>query len=208
MLIQKAGPMCKVRWLRQQGQSFVEGLVVLPIFFFVAAGIAQLIWLLLAQHLLVSATSYVALHAATAPNNTTAHLMVFKQRMKPLRQSLPLPSINLIRPNKEQAQAVAEYNVDTNTYALDPEYARLQLKEKHDLSAEKAEKWLQLSTLQVEIRWCFQLKIPIVDQVFQHAFTDTEGECALENILYPGVYIPLTAVAKVPLHRKREWYYD
>ncbi|RUO43828.1 hypothetical protein CWE15_01100 [Aliidiomarina taiwanensis] len=191
----------------QKGQSLVEGLVALPLFFLLAAAIVQLIWLFLAQQLLISATSYVALYAATAPEDTLAQQAVFQQRIKPLGQHVPLPHIHLVLPDKKQAQAVADYNANTQTFTLDPVYAKLQLKEKYDVSLEEAEQWLQLSNLEVQVRWCFKLKVPVVAKLIKKAFSQGDGACGVESLLLTGVYVPLTSTAKVPLHRKREWHY-
>src|SRR5690554_7534570 len=88
---------------RHRGQSLVEGMVALPLFLLFVAAIVQLIWLLLAKHLLVSATSYVALYAAIKPEDTLNQQAVFMQRIKPLQQNLPLPRIELVLPDEKSA---------------------------------------------------------------------------------------------------------
>ncbi|MCO4322018.1 TadE/TadG family type IV pilus assembly protein [Aliidiomarina quisquiliarum] len=192
------------------GQSSVEAIVALPLFFFLAAAGVQLVWLLLAKHILLMATSYVALYAAVAPDDSTGQQLVFQQRIKPIqRGNLVVPNIKLITPAAELSRNVADYDAQTDNYTLDPAFASLQLGEHASNSIESAEQWLQLSNIQVQIEWCFRLQVPGMGAILEAAFNRGVFQggtgCDIYNLLPGRYFIPLRAKANAPLHIKRQW---
>ncbi len=196
-----------------RGQSSVEALVVLPMFFFLAAAGVQLVWLLLAKHILLMATSYVALHAAVAPDDIAGQHLLFQQRIKPIqRGNFVIPKITLVTPAAELTRRVADYDAQTGSYTIDPAFASLQLGEHANNSIESAEQWLQLSHVQVQIEWCFRLQVPgmgaFLKAAFNRGFFNGGTGCDIYNLVPGRYYIPLRAQAKSPLHVKRQWRID
>lgn len=208
----------------QQGQSSLEAFVVLPFVAVLGLVGVQLLWLLFAQHILLSATSYVALYAATAPTDTIGQQLVFQQRIKVIQQdALILPQIRLVSPSAELSRQFAYYDPSTQLYEFDPAFAHLQLAEQKKLGTERVEKWLQLSVLEVEVTWCFRLRVVelvagganFVQGFFPTGWVNKEsnrGEknlllapCALYQASSGRRYFPLRAVVKTPLQSKRQW---
>ncbi len=188
--------------------------IVLPLFLLVISAGIQLIWLLLAKHILLTATSYVALYAAVAPADVTGQQLIFQQRIKAVqRGDLVVPKIHLITPDADLSRRVADYEVKTQDYSFDPSFATLQLREilaKSKLEGVlNAEEWLLMSNIQVEIEWCFRIRIPAMGLLLQQAFHKgvLQGGtgCELYSVLKDGYYIPLRAVARAPLHTKWQW---
>lgn len=194
----------------QSGQSSLEGVIVLPIFLFLAAAGVQLIWLLLAKHILLTATSYVALYAATAPEDEIGQQLIFQQRIKPVqRDDFVVPKIRLITPEAELTRKAADYNAETDMYAFDPEFVSLQLQERLESGNDSAEEWLQLSNVRVEIEWCFRIRVPgmgvLLRQAFNRGLFNGGTGCETYDVLKGGYYMPLRAGANTPLHTKRQW---
>lgn len=201
------------RPILNSGQSSVEAVVALPIFFFLAAAGVQLIWLLLAKHILLMATSYVALHAAVAPDDIAGQQLVFQQRIKPVqRDNFVVPKINLITPAAALTRRVADYDAQTGNYTFDPAFASLQLGEQANKGLENAEQWLRLSNVQVHIEWCFRVQVPgmgvFLEAAFNRGFFQGGTGCDIYNLLAGNYYIPLRAHASAPLHVKRQWRID
>lgn len=193
-----------------KGQSSVEALVVLPIFFFLAAAGVQLIWLFLAKHILLTATSYVAMHAAVAPQDSIGQHLIFQQRIRPVqRDNLVVAQIHIVTPTAELSHSAADYDVTTGNYFIDPAFATLQLQERAEQGEEQLEQWLLLSTLQVEIEWCFRLQVPgmgpILLTAFDRGWLQGGTGCDMYNLVAGHYYIPLHARVNAPLHAKRQW---
>lgn len=192
------------------GQSSVEALIVLPLFFFLAAAGVQLIWLLLAKHILLSATSYVAMHAAVAPQDRIGQHLIFQQRIKPVqRGNSVVAQIHIVTPSPELSRSVADYDITTGDFFIDPAFASLQLQERAEQGEEQLEQWLLLSTLQVEIEWCFRLQVPGIGPIllaaFDRGWLQGGTGCDMYNLVAGHYYIPLHARVNAPLHAKRQW---
>ena len=191
---------------RAKGQSLVEGLIALPIFLLFCAALVQLVWLLLAQHLLNSATRYVALQESVKPGSSLEQQAVFLSRMKPLPgRGYVVPLISVLEPELALVQNADLTETDAGQYLHDMDYVHIQLQERTD---QQAEAWLKLAVVNVEVKWCFPLRVPWVSEVVNVVdwFADQAHQAYCAGYGQMGTpHFPLRSVSKVPLKATREW---
>lgn len=192
--------------IRQSGQSFLEGIIALPLFLFFCAALVQLLWMLLAQHMLNSATRYMALHESTSPGSVIEQQAAFLARMKPLPgRGYVVPLIDVIAPEQAQVEAARLTREAEGEYLQELDYVHIQL---HQRNEEQAEAWLALAVVPVRVRWCFPLRVPWIADVFMHFdfFSEMEHRTYCEAYGFSGApHFPLYAVSRVPLRASRLW---
>lgn len=150
----------------QYGQAMLETLVALPLAMLLVVGVAQGLWLLLAQQMLQSASVHVVRQGSLDGMNQPRMLQVLEQRMRPLPgKALHLPRIERLHPDDEMVRKHAEPVREGRdlVYELASDFASVQL---HELdNDEQREAWLRARILQIEVTWCQPLLIPIAASV-------------------------------------------
>lgn len=191
---------------QQRGQSMIEGLIALPFFLFFIAALVQLIWMLLAQHLLNSAARYVALHESTVPGSVLEQQAVFYSRMKPLPgRGVVIPLIDVLQYDQEQLDLARLARQQNEGYLQELDYVHIQL---HQRNEEQAEKWLEVAVVPVRVRWCFPLRVPWIGSVFLQfdRLSEVEHRAYCQAYAVAGTpHFPLYAVSRVPLRATRVW---
>ena len=171
-----------IRYLRQQGQGMAEFVVACPLVLVFLAGLIQLGWLFLAQHLLHATTQHISLYAAANQNAETEFISIFIDRMKPLPHGgLAIPKFELSVDKDLEASSVWQ-NTDHGAKVLKSDFVIARLTK---LSEQAREEWLRANTPTLKVEWCFPLRVPLINKLFELALKKGH-ECAL----YGGKGVP------------------
>ena len=144
----------------QQGQSMLESLIAFPLLLTVVAGFVQVCWILLAGALMHTATVYVANYAAVHPDDYNEQLAIFWHRMKPLPGLGVSPPIVEIQLHEDFYDPKFTQLDEYGNEELRVDFARLRLAE---FTKQEQLDWMQFTTPTLRIKWCFPLKIPLVN---------------------------------------------
>lgn len=151
-----------------RGQSMLETMLVLPAVLFFLAAAVQLLWLLLAQQMLQSASLHMVRQAALDNSNLLRMYQVLEKRMRPLPGNvLHVPFIRRTHPQDEDIMRYGDYLIEDGEeyYTLDTRFALARL----DIMPEdEREHWLRARYLQYEVVWCHALKVPVAASVLAY----------------------------------------
>ncbi|MGX5914545.1 TadE family protein [Aliidiomarina sp. Khilg15.8] len=188
---------------KEQGQAMLETLVALPLAILLVAAVAQMLWLLLAQQMLQSASIHVVRQGSLDGMNQVRMLQVLEKRMRPLPgKALHLPHIERLHPDdnmiRKHAKRVREGR--DLVYELSSDFSSVRL---HELDNDEArEAWLRARILQIEVTWCQPLLIPIVATVvaavIQRSANPAQQYCNVQSVARrPMIAIQTQATAQL-----------
>ncbi|WP_165831902.1 MULTISPECIES: TadE/TadG family type IV pilus assembly protein [Gammaproteobacteria] len=160
----------------------VEFIVAFPLVLLFLAGLIQLGWLFLAQHLLHATTQHISLYAAANQKAQTEFISIFVDRMKQLPHGgLAIPKFEL-SVDKDLEDSSFWQNTEHGVKVLKSDFVIARLTK---LSEQEREEWLRANTPTLRVEWCFPLRVPVINQLFELALKDA-NECAL----YGGNGVP------------------
>ncbi|RUO38781.1 hypothetical protein CWE13_03880 [Aliidiomarina shirensis] len=187
--------MSRLSWgYRWHGQSMLE--VAISLFFFCVfiATITQLLWIFLAQQMLQATTLSAARFAAKASMDNAGVQMLIQNRIKAIPGlQIHIPKIQRVAPTDEDVKTHGIYDARNKRHRLPAEFPELNLSL---LTREEQEKFLQLRVLQIEIEYCFSLRVPLAATLIKSA-TKASIHCQLQQRNKP--MLPIHTKASVPL---------
>lgn len=191
------------------GQSLLEATIAIPFFLTLVGLLGQLIWMFFAAHHLQSTAVHVANAISVQLDKSLEHQAIFAYHMKPfMRYGYIPPSIRLLPVAPELAKQHADYDKKTQEYQIDPNFAAVQLSQ---IDKKDAEGWMRLHYIDVEIAWCFPLRVPVVNQILYDLLWRFKSEqflCTMSGLATSGYYTQLKTKVRVPLHSQRIWKKD
>ena len=181
----------------QLGQSTLEGAITLLLFVSFMLILIQLMWLLLAQQMMQSATIQITRYFA-AGGSSSAELMVMQQRLlNPIPgYSMHLPRIKRLQPSEETIRQFGEYDVATDRFRLPADFIALRVQQV--LSEEERERALLAYVLQKEVIYCMPLHVPLAGGIIRQLNSQL-GDLAAQ--LYCDA-LTLSSAPKIPIRTR------
>lgn len=185
------------KYTHSNGQSTAEAAISLLFFSVFIATIIQLLWLLLAQQMLQATTLSAARYAAKSSANQSGMLLLIQNRFRKIPGiDLHIPEITRIRPTDEDIRKYGRVEQPSNRYRLSSEFPDLELSL---LTPEEQELFLKARILQLEITYCFSLRIPLAGAIISQAakFSKNNLYCSIQE--RNRATLPISTGATVPL---------
>lgn len=183
---------------QNQGQSTLEGVVGLFVFAVFFALLLQIFWILLAQQVMQSATLQAArLGSASSMNLLPMRILIFERLQVVPGIQLHIPKIERILPTDDTIAAVGVYDNQRKRFKLEVDFAHIRISE---LPKSQQENYLTAQLLQIDITYCFPLRVPLVAAIIMampHPESDRLYCQAQERGNY--VMLPIRTTATVPL---------
>lgn len=187
-------PRCRAPLL---GQSTVEAAVSLMLFSVFIATMVQLLWLLLAQQMLQATTLSASRFAAKSNIDSAGMNLLIQNRLRAIPGiELHIPKIMRLHPTNEDIQQYGIYHSDSGRYRLPAEFPEVSLSL---LNIEEQEGYLQVRVLQMEIIYCFSLRVPLAATLIKQVTKYSENDiyCQLQQRAKPMLGIRTRAT--IPL---------
>ncbi|EGN76325.1 TadE-like protein [Idiomarina sp. A28L] len=179
------------------GQSTVEAAISLLFFCIFIAITMQLLWLLLAQQMLQATTLSASRFAAKSNVDLVGMNLLIQNRVRAIPGiELHIPKIKRLRPTDEDIKELGIYYSDSKGYRLPAEFSEVSLSL---LNRAEQEKYLQVRVLQMEIIYCFSLRVPLAATLIKQVTKYSENDiyCQLQQRAKP--MLPIRTRATIPL---------
>lgn len=186
----------------QAGQGTVEGAVTLMLFTTFVALLIQLLWILLAQQMMQSATLQIARYVAAGGESIAERVAMQERLLKPLPgYKTHLPRMKRLLPSDETIRQFGKYDAAKDSFRLPADFTALRVRQ---LSSEaEQEQALLAYVMQQEIIYCMPLHVPIAGAIIRLLYNGVsdsyaQGYCDV-LALTTAPTIPIRTQASVPL---------
>lgn len=186
------------RKVHRNGQSTLEGVVGLLIFATFFALVLQVIWILLAQQIMQAATLQAARVGSSASMNLLPMRVLIFERLKIIPGiQLHIPKIERILPTDESIAALGVYDEERKRFKLEVDFPYVRMQ---GLTKEQQENYLTAQVLQIEITYCFPLRVPVAASIIMLSVQNNIAALYCQAQAQ-GSYavLPIETTATVPL---------